>query len=646
MTANSQIGTRYIVFILLLSAVYTSYGQVKDDITRSGKSFLPDATSGEIKPSDFQTYGNVQWKVEKGVITVSSKKQNNQGLLLFKRPFQDVAMRALFKVEAASEFGFLFRAERKESTTQGLLISVKGNELTASRASFDEAGRLLTRDELWPARGIIRIAPQRPEKTENKNGNQRARGSVAPTLNVPLQRPSTDYKPGDWNQVEMIIDLDIVRAFLNDGMQLSQAVDDQGAGYGPVGLYFAGAGTANISDLAFKDVAVRYTPKEQTAERFNVQQISDMFYAWSATAADFDKDGHTDIGSGPYIYYGPDYTRYTEIYAGFAYNPSSEFPTTNCEYSFDFDQDGWTDILFGAPQGKLYLNPRGASRRWESYQIVPSIQSEVSVFADLDRDARPELIDGTDKTVRYAKFDPANPSQPWQEYIVSDAGYFSAHGIGAGDINGDGRVDIVNPHGWWEQPDRLDSSTWQYHSVSLSRYGHRTAGLGGSVMAVYDVNGDGKNDVVTGLNAHGFGLAWFEQKKTGDEITFVRHMIMDDYSTQNAGGVTFSQLHGATFSDVDGDGILDFIVGKRYFSHLDNYFDPDPYGAPCVYWYRTIRDSNAPGGARFEPELVHNRSGVGSDVLAYDLDKDGNVEIITSTNRGAFIFWNTGKKKR
>lgn len=636
---------RFVLFLLLAGVACALHGQTKDDVSRSGRSFLPDATLGEISSKDFDTYGNAPWKVEKGVITVSSKKENRQGLLLLKKSFQDVAVRALFKVEGTPEFGFLFRAGRNGSATGGLLVSIKDNGLTTCRASFDETGRILTRDELWPARGIIRKAPQRPAKSDDKNAGQRERsGGTSPALNFPLQKPSTDYKAGDWNLIEVVIDLDIIRAFLNDGMQLSQAADDDGAGYGPVGFYFNGVGSVSISELALKDVAVRYTPKEQTADRFHIQQISDMFYSWSATAADFNKDGHIDIGSGPYIYYGPDYTHYAEIYAGVTYNPSNEFPITNCEYSFDFDQDGWTDVLFGAPQGKLYLNPKGASRRWSAYQIIPSIQSEVSVFTDVDGDARPELVYGADKTVRYAKFDPADPTKPWKEYIVSDVGYASAHGIGTGDINGDGRIDIVNPHGWWEQPSKPDSSRWPYHSVSLSRYGHRNAGLGGSVMAVYDVNGDGLNDVVTGLNAHGFGLAWFEQKKATDgAITFIRHMIMDDYSTKNAGDVTFSELHGSTFADVDGDGVLDFITGKRYFSHLDNYFDPDPYGAPCVYWYRAIRDSNVPGGARFEPELVHNRSGVGSDVLAYDLNKDGHVDIVTSTDRGTFIFWNAVK---
>jgi hypothetical protein len=164
-------------------------------------------------------------------------------------------------------------------------------------------------------------------------------------------------------------------------------------------------------------------------------------------------------------------------------------------------------------------------------------------------------------------------------------------------------------------------------------------------MAVYDVNGNGLNDVVTNLNAHGFGLAWYEQKRNGKgEITFVQHMISDDYKFDNKGGVTFSQAHGATFADIDGDGIKDYIVGKRYFTHLDNYLDPDPYSPPVLYWYKTVRNKTAPGGAEFTPELIHNRSGAGSEINANDLDKNGTIDVITSTNNGTFIYWNDVKK--
>jgi hypothetical protein len=165
-------------------------------------------------------------------------------------------------------------------------------------------------------------------------------------------------------------------------------------------------------------------------------------------------------------------------------------------------------------------------------------------------------------------------------------------------------------------------------------------------MGVYDVNGDGLNDIVTSLGAHGWGLAWFEQKRDkSGAISFTEHMIMDDYSTKNPGGVTFSELHGSTVADIDGDGIPDFAVGKRVFSHQESYVDPDPYGPGVLYWFRTVRNSKAPGGAEFVPELIHNRSGAGSTVLAVDLNKDGAIDVVTSTNRGTFIFWGKPNSK-
>ena len=161
-------------------------------------------------------------------------------------------------------------------------------------------------------------------------------------------------------------------------------------------------------------------------------------------------------------------------------------------------------------------------------------------------------------------------------------------------------------------------------------------------MGVYDVNGDGLNDVVTALSAHGWGLAWFEQKRDKEgNISFVQHNIMGDFSTKNAGNVTFSEPHGV---DLRRPGWRRRTGSHRrasgHFSHLESYTDPDPYGPAVLYWYRTVRNPKAEGGAEFVPELIHNRSGVGSHLAAVDLNQDGAVDIITSTNRGTFIFWN------
>jgi len=201
-------------------------------------------------------------------------------------------------------------------------------------------------------------------------------------------------------------------------------------------------------------------------------------------------------------------------------------------------------------------------------------------------------------------------------------------------------MDIVAARGWWEQPPKgVVKDTWTFHAASF--------GNGGAEMGVYDVNGDGLNDVVTALSAHGWGLAWFEQKREKDgAIAFVQHNIMGDFSTKNAGNVTFSEPHASIFADIDGDGIQDFIVGKRLYSHLESYLDPDPFGPAVLYWYKTTRNPKADGGAEFVPELIHNRSGVGSHFAAADLNKDGAVDIITSTNKGTFIFWGKPRTNR
>jgi hypothetical protein len=376
-----------------------------------------------------------------------------------------------------------------------------------------------------------------------------------------------------------------------------------------------------------------------------MQRVNEFYYSWGPAVADFNRDGTQDIVAGQYYYLGPQYTTAREIYIGGTIDPGTQY-FNGLQYAYDFTGDGWPDVLNSIFQRQaiLYVNPKGESRRWDTYAVTDRMTCEFMLLKDVDADGRLEFIfkDSENKFV-FAKPDPKNPTGMWIKHAISEPGPWANHGSGVGDINGDGKVDFLNAFGWWEQPAAgASSGTWKYHPAAFGMWTRSSPG--GAEMAVYDVNGDGLNDVVTSLQAHGWGLSWFEQKKAADNTrTFVEHPIMTDFSTKNAGGVTFSQLHGATYADVDGDGLQDFITGKRFWSHLDTFIDPDPHGAPVLYVYRTVRNPKAPGGAEFVPELIHNRSGVGSHVSVADLNSDGNAEIITSTKRGTFIFWNNWK---
>ena len=606
-------------------------------------TFVPDYIFSGSLLDEWKAINSGDWSANDGIITNRGQQGTRPGILVFNESFQDVAMQASIKRDGDAEVGFLFRFQNNDNGISAVLLSIdKKGTLAPFNIQFDLQGNEKSRKKLIRAGGIrYRIAPPMEEEPHRTRKRKPAESSPK---DLPVTPPNTDFVNQEWNQLEAYIDVNMIRSFLNDGDEVGGTLGEEtnNDGFGPVALYIRGQGEVKFKNIMLKDISQRETPLEKSSERFTVQQISDMYYSWGANAADFNKDGILDVVAGPYVYYGPDYVKYKEIFPAIAVSPSSDFTNTNAQFTYDFDGDEWPDVLTSPFPATLFINPEEESRRWNQYTVLPTVRSEITDFVDIDNDGLPELVYGGKSSVSYAKPDENNPTKPWTEYNVSEDGYVLAHGIGTGDINGDGRIDILNPLGWWEQPRTLDTTkTWKYHPVAFGRYGKRSSNIGGNIMGVYDVNGNGLNDVVCNLNVHGFGLAWYEQKRSASgEISFVRHMISDDYGFNNAGGVTFSQAHGGTFTDIDNDGIKDYVVGKRYFTHLDNYFDPDPYGPPVLYWYRTVRDSASPGGAKFVPELIHNRSGAGNQITAVDLDKNGSVDLITSTNRGTFIYWN------
>jgi 3-keto-disaccharide hydrolase/FG-GAP-like repeat len=626
----------------------------------ANRNFLPDWSFKGSSVAAFRTLGDADWHAENGEI-VGKPRNAAGGWLILDRPLEDVEFASAYLCTDGCRAGIMVRTKTTADGVRGVYVSLPDgqNPAGAFAMKLDAQGHEASREPLHPAGGMVReyVPPKTPPASRgfgSPGAGNRAFLYRGLPPDSPYTRPDYSYRPNEWNPLEVILDANILRVWLHDGPEAgatSGEADEEISNYGPVALYVGGTGQVRFRQLELKDLGRRVLPEEEGSGRFRMQQINDFYYGWSATAADINRDGVLDIISGPFYYLGPDYTVSREIYLSKTSDVSSQLTPAMVNFAWDFTGDGWPDVLISHGRAmSLYVNPKGESRRWDKYDVLPTISSEIAVFKDVDGDGKPDVVFVGGGAVCWASPDPGNPTAPWPVHKISKDGYYVAaqHGLGVGDINGDGRMDIVSPQGWWEQPPKgTPDGPWPFHPLAFSRWPRAGGSVGGAEMGVYDVNGDGLNDIVTSLEAHGWGLAWFEQKRdSSGNISFVEHMIMDDYSTKNAGGVTFSELHGTSVADVDGDGVPDFIAGKRVFSHQESYTDPDPYGPGVLYWFRTIRDPKAPGGARFEPEFVHNRSGVGSTVLAVDLNKDGAMDIVTATNRGTFIFWGKADSKQ
>ena len=376
---------------------------------------------------------------------------------------------------------------------------------------------------------------------------------------------------------------------------------------------------------------------------FTTQQLSDVFLCEGASFGDFNRDGKGDVVSGPWWYEGPDFAKRHELAEPTAYDPLG-YSKNFFAFPHDFDRDGWLDVFFvGFPGERAWWaeNPRGKEQRWIEHEVFAMVDNESPAFTDVTGDGQPELVCISNGRWGYATFDAKNPAEPWTFHAASsDLGLQRfTHGLGVGDINGDAKPDLIERTGWWEQPAALAGDPlWTKHDFPFS------AGHGGAQMLVDDIDGDGDADVISSLNAHEWGLSWFEQVKdpaagasagaTGSAaITFLEHRLMNAPTDPHPKDVCFSELHALAQADIDGDGLKDFVTGKRYWAH-------GPTGSPgagdpaVLYWWKLVRAS---GAATFEPHLIHDASGVGVQVVAGDLDGDGKCDVVVGNKKGTFV---------
>lgn len=402
---------------------------------------------------------------------------------------------------------------------------------------------------------------------------------------------------------------------------------------------------------------------------FRKLQLSDKFWSEGANFGDFNRDGHNDVVAGPYWYEGPDFAKRHEYMPTTRTSPAGKAPFTlkmddgreqsvegfegalgkNNAYSdnffafpYDFNGDGWMDVLivgFPGEASAWYENPRGQGGHWPKHVVFDVTDNESPTFTDLTGDGKPELVCNSKGAYGYATPDWKDAAKPWTWHPISPNNKYQrfTHGLGVGDVNGDGKMDLLEKDGWWEQPTSLAGDPlWTHHPFPFAPL------FGSAQMYAYDVNGDGRNDVITSLAAHGYGLAWYEHVVKNGEITFLQRVILEGQPTRESPppkpdkhGVVFSQLHAVDLVDMDGDGLKDIVTGKRFWAH-GAHGDPDPNAPAVLYWFKLVRGPDR--SVEFVPHRIDDNSGIGTQVVAGDINGDRLPDVVVANKKGAFVF--------
>ena len=350
--------------------------------------------------------------------------------------------------------------------------------------------------------------------------------------------------------------------------------------------------------------------------------------------ADFNKDGKLDISAGEFWYPGPDFTEQKPLRKLEPFG--KDYLTTCGEHAYDVNGDGWPDIVscsFMETKIFWYENPgaEGLKRGdiWKKHELIDTglVQNEWNDLRDLDGDGVPEFIINSwneKNPMMVYKFAKNEAGEPvLKAWTIHEGGVnTNGHGIGYGDINGDGKEDILFGNGWYERPkDGPTEKPWVLHNDWT--FPHAS-----TPMIVTDLNGDGRNDIIWG-HGHNYGLYWEERRDDNkDGSTNWRHHLIDD---------RFSQPHVLVYEDIDGDGQPELITGRRHKAHSGN--DPGDSEPGCLYYYKWNKDAQ-----KFQKfTIAENGPGVGLQVRVVDLNGDGLKDIVVAGKSGTYVIWNEGK---
>jgi hypothetical protein len=366
-----------------------------------------------------------------------------------------------------------------------------------------------------------------------------------------------------------------------------------------------------LSLLAATGMATVYRPLEIPFAKHEI----DLGSAETAAFADVNGDGKPDLISGEYWYESPHWTKHKFRDIDFVENYIDDLST----WPLDVDGDGKPDVVTSGWFTKRlawWRNPGKNDAKWEMHPITVGSEIEFSFLVDLNNDGKAEEVlpqFGDHRSVAWYELDKRGG---FVEHVVSPQSF--GHGIGAGDVNGDGRTDILVPKGWLEAPPDPRQNNWKLHTD------WNLDGLIG-FMHVYDVNKDGRPDVITTM-AHDYGIFWLENRPDG---TWVKHMIDDSWS----------EGHDVTLVDLRKTGNLGLLTGKRFLAH--NGRDPGAHEPNGIYWYERLIDPQTHAVSWAKHIIDYGtRTGGGIQIAVGDIDKDGDTDFAVGGKSGLYLFEN------